>query len=86
VWRWVVAVDQQPHTDENNKLKLDIVVTCSAPINMAVVKYWGKDNEDLIIPCNNSISATLDWKRMHSKTTIMASKKFTEDKFWLNNK
>jgi diphosphomevalonate decarboxylase len=64
----------------------DIVVTCSAPINMAVVKYWGKDNEDLIIPCNNSISATLDWKRMHSKTTIMASKQFTEDKFWLNNK
>lgn len=28
--------------------------------NIAVVKYWGKRDEDLILPCNSSLSFTMD--------------------------
>jgi diphosphomevalonate decarboxylase len=61
-------------------------VTCSAPVNIAVIKYWGKKDEQLIIPLNSSISATLDQKDLRTVTTIMASKEFSENKMWLNGK
>jgi diphosphomevalonate decarboxylase len=28
--------------------------------NIALIKYWGKQNETLILPMNNSLSLTLD--------------------------
>lgn len=31
-----------------------------AHANIALIKYWGKENEELIIPKNNSLSLTLD--------------------------
>lgn len=31
-----------------------------AHANIALIKYWGKENEDMIIPKNNSLSLTLD--------------------------
>ncbi|XP_059470339.1 diphosphomevalonate decarboxylase [Neocloeon triangulifer] len=62
------------------------VVTCVAPVNIAVIKYWGKRDEELILPLNDSISATLSTDHMHAKTTVMASETFTEDKIWLNGK
>jgi diphosphomevalonate decarboxylase len=65
---------------------LPIFATCTAPINMAVIKYWGKVNETLIIPANSSISATLSQDSMRSTTTAMASKTFTEDRLWLDGK
>ncbi|XP_022909970.2 diphosphomevalonate decarboxylase [Onthophagus taurus] len=62
------------------------VVTCIAPVNIAVIKYWGKRNEELILPINDSISTTLDTEQMCAKTTIMANPNFKENKFWLNGK
>ncbi|XP_046397488.1 diphosphomevalonate decarboxylase [Ischnura elegans] len=62
------------------------IVTCIAPVNIAVIKYWGKRNEDLILPLNDSISATLNMDQMRATTTVMASPNFTEDKIWLNGK
>uniref|UniRef100_A0A8C7WTB2 Diphosphomevalonate decarboxylase-like N-terminal domain-containing protein n=1 Tax=Oryzias sinensis TaxID=183150 RepID=A0A8C7WTB2_9TELE len=34
------------------------LVTCTAPVNIAVIKYWGKRNEELILPINSSLSVT----------------------------
>ncbi|CAB0012802.1 unnamed protein product [Nesidiocoris tenuis] len=62
------------------------MVTCIAPVNIAVIKYWGKRNEELILPLNDSISATLSTEQMHAKTTVMVSSNFTKDKLWLNGK
>nr|CAG4641936.1 EOG090X0AX4 [Eurycercus lamellatus] len=59
--------------------------TCIAPINIAVIKYWGKSNEDEIIPLNDSISITLDTDYMFTKTTAATSPDFSEDSITLNN-
>lgn len=61
-------------------------VTCIAPVNIAVIKYWGKRDESLILPTNDSISATLDTDQLHAKTTVMISSDFKEDRIWLNGK
>lgn len=58
--------------------------TCVAPVNMALVKYWGKRNEELILPINDSISMTLDANEMSAKTTISASESFKQNRMWLN--
>jgi len=60
------------------------LVTCTAPVNIAVIKYWGKRDEKLILPINDSVSVTLSSDQMHAKTTVTASQNFTEDKIWLN--
>lgn len=36
-----------------------LCVTCSAPTNIAVIKYWGKDSIALNTPINSSASVTL---------------------------
>lgn len=59
-------------------------VTCVAPVNIAVIKYWGKRDETLILPINDSISASLDTKQLCAKTTVMISPDFKEDIMWLN--
>ncbi|KAI8050523.1 diphosphomevalonate decarboxylase [Syncephalis plumigaleata] len=61
-----------------------VTVTCTAPVNIAVVKYWGKRDTALNLPTNSSLSVTLSQDRMFSKTTAQASPDFIGDKFWLN--
>ncbi|KAF2070372.1 hypothetical protein CYY_008301 [Polysphondylium violaceum] len=61
-------------------------VTCSAPVNIAVIKYWGKRDEKLILPLNSSLSGTLHQDDLKTTTTIVASESFTEDALWLNGK
>mmetsp|Transcript_9936 Transcript_9936/g.10041 ORF Transcript_9936/g.10041 Transcript_9936/m.10041 type:complete len:462 (-) Transcript_9936:86-1471(-) len=60
--------------------------TFTAPTNIAVIKYWGKDNVKLNTPMNSSFSVTLDQKDLHTITTIAASLSFPSDRFWLNGK
>jgi len=62
------------------------LLTAIAPVNIAVVKYWGKRNEELILPLNDSISVSLCMDQMCAKTTVMASPTFTENRMWLNGK
>ncbi|XP_029623433.1 diphosphomevalonate decarboxylase isoform X2 [Salmo trutta] len=69
--------------DSGNKLTM---VTCSAPVNIAVIKYWGKRDEELILPINSSLSVTLHQDQLKTTTTVACSRSFQEDCIWLNGK
>ncbi|XP_044065447.1 diphosphomevalonate decarboxylase isoform X4 [Siniperca chuatsi] len=62
------------------------IVTCTAPVNIAVIKYWGKRNEELILPINSSLSVTLHQDQLKTTTTVASSRSFQEDQIWLNGK
>eukprot|EP00271_Cylindrocystis_brebissonii_P021725 TRINITY_DN7933_c0_g2_i2.p1 TRINITY_DN7933_c0_g2~~TRINITY_DN7933_c0_g2_i2.p1 ORF type:complete len:429 (+),score=75.43 TRINITY_DN7933_c0_g2_i2:267-1553(+) len=63
-----------------------ISVTARAPSNIAVIKYWGKRDEALVLPLNSSLSVTLDPDNLAATTSVAASPLFQEDRFWLNGK
>lgn len=48
--------------------------TCSAPVNIAVIKYWGKRDSSLLLPTNSSLSLTLSQDHLQSKTTVRVMK------------
>ena len=56
-------------------------VTCQASPNIALIKYWGKRNEELILPDNDSFSITLDHQDIHSHTTVTTSPSMKCDSF-----
>lgn len=55
-------------------------------MNIAVIKYWGKRDEKLILPINSSLSGTIDQDTMCSRTIIMASRSYATDTLILNGK
>eukprot|EP01138_Halocafeteria_seosinensis_P012119 gb/GECG01012387.1/.p1 GENE.gb/GECG01012387.1/~~gb/GECG01012387.1/.p1 ORF type:complete len:421 (+),score=46.06 gb/GECG01012387.1/:1-1263(+) len=61
--------------------------TYTAPTNIAVIKYWGKQLNcgDLNLPINSSVSVTLDQDDLHTKTTVILAKSFDKDRLWLND-
>lgn len=63
-----------------------VTKTARAPSNIAVIKYWGKRDEKLILPINSSISVTLDPEHLSATTTVAASPAFESDRLWLNGK
>ncbi|KAF5948083.1 hypothetical protein HYC85_014040 [Camellia sinensis] len=71
--------------DEESK-KWVLMVTAQAPTNMSVIKYWGKRDETLILPINDSISVTLDPQHLSTITTVSVSPTFLQDRLWLNGK
>jgi hypothetical protein len=62
------------------------MATGRSPTNIAVVKYWGKRDEALILPVNDSISVTLDPGHLSATTTVAVSPSFPSDRMWLNGK
>lgn len=58
--------------------------TAKAHTNIALIKYWGKRNESLILPTNNSLSLTLDG--FYTETTVHFSEYLEKDRFFLDNK
>nr|F8QQQ7.1 RecName: Full=Diphosphomevalonate decarboxylase 2; Short=Mevalonate-5-pyrophosphate decarboxylase; Short=PgMVD [Panax ginseng]ADI80345.1 mevalonate diphosphate decarboxylase [Panax ginseng] len=63
-----------------------VMVTAQTPTNIAVIKYWGKRDETLILPINDSISVTLDPDHLCTTTTVSVSPSFEQDRMWLNGK
>ena len=57
--------------------------TAIANANIALVKYWGKRNPELILPYNSSISMTCDG--LFTTTTVEFSKKYDRDLVIIND-
>lgn len=57
--------------------------TARAHTNIALLKYWGKANEQLIIPTTSSISLTLD--EFYTDTTVVFDQHLNEDAVFLND-
>ncbi|KAI1439043.1 diphosphomevalonate decarboxylase [Xylaria sp. CBS 124048] len=50
----------------------------TAPVNIAVVKYWGKRDAKLNLPTNSSLSVTLSQADLRTLTTATCSSSYTE--------
>lgn len=61
------------------------ILTAKAPVNIALIKYWGKKDETLKIPINDSLSGTLNTDEMCATTSVALSETFESNEFWLNN-
>jgi diphosphomevalonate decarboxylase len=58
--------------------------TAIANSNIALVKYWGKRDSNLILPHNSSISMTLD--SLNTKTTVEFNNSFRKNEVIINGK
>jgi diphosphomevalonate decarboxylase len=56
--------------------------TAKAHTNIALIKYWGKRKESIILPTNNSLSLTLDG--FYTTTCVKFNEELTEDDFILD--
>jgi diphosphomevalonate decarboxylase len=57
--------------------------TAKAHTNIALIKYWGKRDESLILPTNNSLSVTLDG--FYTETTVAFDEALKHDTFTLDD-
>ncbi|KAF1814514.1 diphosphomevalonate decarboxylase [Eremomyces bilateralis CBS 781.70] len=51
----------------------------TAPVNIAVIKYWGKRDAKLNLPTNSSLSVTLAQSDLKAHTTASCSQAFSDD-------
>ena len=74
-------------SDEEAQTWLDLPTimnaTAIAHSNIALVKYWGKRNQELNLPAAGSISVTLS--NLFSQTTVRFGKDLQRDLLYLNN-
>lgn len=59
--------DLNQKLDMSQSIKI-IKANSKGPINIALIKYWGKQDEENIIPLNNSISITLNMEDFYTET------------------
>ena len=72
------------------------VVTARGSPNIALIKYWGKRDEKLVLPYHSSISLTLDGDteliygekelKLYTITSVMISDRLHEDVIYINGK
>ncbi|KAL6063208.1 Diphosphomevalonate decarboxylase [Balamuthia mandrillaris] len=70
--------------EKSDREEARVIVTAKAPVNIAVIKYWGKRDERLILPLNSSLSTTLSMADLCTTTTVMVSERWERDRLWLN--
>jgi diphosphomevalonate decarboxylase len=63
--------------------KVMLIGKARAYTNIALIKYWGKKDEQLIIPMNSSLSLTLD--AFYTETTVQFDESLTTDSFYLDD-
>lgn len=68
------------------KESVDRFVEAKAPVNIAVIKYWGKRDGKLKIPLNDSLSGTLNMDDMCTTTSVQIARQFERDQLFLNGK
>ncbi|CAL8081996.1 unnamed protein product [Calicophoron daubneyi] len=59
-------------------------VEIAAPINIALLKYWGKRDELKMLPFNNSLSMTLSQSQLMSHTKVACGPEVRKSSFILN--
>uniref|UniRef100_A0A915CBI4 diphosphomevalonate decarboxylase n=1 Tax=Parascaris univalens TaxID=6257 RepID=A0A915CBI4_PARUN len=59
-------------------------VTVIAPINIAIIKYWGKRDEELVLPLNDSISVNIN--ELYAKTRVRMGSQIESDTVSINGK
>lgn len=52
--------------------------------NIALIKYWGKRDENYVLPMNSSLSLTLEC--FYTETEVIFNESSSEDSFYLNDK
>ncbi|MES2204607.1 MAG: diphosphomevalonate decarboxylase [Pseudomonadota bacterium] len=57
------------------------LATCFAPVNIALIKYWGKRNTELNLPVTNSLSIALPSK---GTTTTIQVNSLQHDRYYLS--
>ncbi len=62
---------------------MEDIATAIATPNIALVKYWGKRNDRLILPENDSVSITLD-ESVKTTTTVLFSDRLSRDAFYID--
>lgn len=60
-------------------------ITALANSNIAIIKYWGKRDEQFILPTNSSISFTMD-EQFSTTTTVEFDSKLKKDEAMLDGK
>ena len=60
-------------------------VTAAANANIALIKYWGRRNDELILPNNNSISFTMD-DQLKTVTSVEFIDSLKQDDLFLDGK
>lgn len=55
-----------------------------AHANIALIKYWGKRDDELVLPMNSSLSLTLDC--FYTETEVIFDPDLSQDCFYLNGK
>lgn len=58
--------------------------TAKAHTNMALIKYWGKRDEEKVLPTNSSLSLTLD--KLYTTTTVTFDEKLKRDELHINHR
>lgn len=58
--------------------------TALANSNIAIIKYWGKRDEKLILPRNSSLSFTMD-EQLQTKTTVEFNDSYDNDMVYIDN-